>query len=154
MHSSAGEDADPDDDVNQDVLSDGLGAAANGRGQLNPMIVVQGRVFTIENGDPAEVDSINFTELLNGLTGLNATGKVMYPGSTTGQSFDNEICSPYIITWHVDLSCNVISAETFDNLCKEMKEVYNKSSDLKAKGSRKLVAREYVVNSTYVVPLA
>jgi len=47
VHSSAGMDNNPTDDMNADLLADGLGGAANGRGLLNPMIVVQGQIFQI-----------------------------------------------------------------------------------------------------------
>ena len=75
------------------------------------------------------------------------------PRSTTGQSHDNSVCSPYSITWHVDKDCHQVgillerrrllegqlaaslvstdcfagqvSPESFDNLCKQMKETYN-----------------------------
>merc|ERR1711939_889200 len=62
-----------------DLLADGLGGAANGRGQLNPMIVVQGQVFQIVNGG-AEYD-----DMLHAWPSTVTNGK-MYMGSTTGQS--------------------------------------------------------------------
>ena len=74
--------------------------AANGRGLLNPMIVVQGQIFQIVNG-AATVD-----DMLHGWTVVGHDNSVMYPGSTTGQSHDNEVCSPYSITWHVDKDCH------------------------------------------------
>ena len=120
------------DDMNADLLADGLGGgpgmslsavtsggsslhawppvllfsvciragAANGRGLLNPMIVVQGQIFQIVNG-AATVD-----DMLHGWTVVGHDNSVMYPGSTTGQSHDNEVCSPYSITWHVDKDCH------------------------------------------------
>ena len=119
------------DDVNADLLADGLGGerrmlisavtssgsrllhsgfavfrahagAANGRGLLNPMIVVQGQIFQIVNG-AATVD-----DMLHGWTVVGHDNSVMYPGSTTGQSHDNEVCSPYSITWHVDKDCHQV----------------------------------------------
>jgi len=48
--------------------------------------------------------------MLDGWTVVNPTDSVMYPGSTTtGQSHDNEVCSPYAIA-------------SFDNLCKQIEE--------------------------------
>ena len=76
--------------------------AANGRGLLNPMIVVQGQIFQIVNG-AATVD-----DMLHGWTVVGHDNSVMYPGSTTGQSHDNEVCSPYSITWHVDKDCHQV----------------------------------------------
>merc|ERR1712063_52166 len=45
-----------------DLMNDGLGGAANGRGLLNPMVVVQGQVFQLVNG-ATDVD-----DLLHGWT--------------------------------------------------------------------------------------
>ena len=71
-------DADDTDDVNADNLADGLGSAANGRGLLNPMIVVQAQIFQIVNG-AATVD-----DMLHGWTVVGHTDSVTYSGSTTG----------------------------------------------------------------------
>ena len=54
----------------------------------------------------------------------------------------------------MDKDCHAVSPESFDHLCKQMKEVYNFESDFKPKGSRKLVDAKYVVKSEFVVPLA
>lgn len=148
VHSSAGVDANDDPTINADNLADGLGGAANGRGILNPMIVVQGQIFQIVAGG-ASVD-----DLLHGWTVVGHTNSVMYSGSTTGTSHDNDVCSPYAITWHVDKDCHQVSPESFDNLCKQMKETYNMDVDLKPHGSRKLVASQYVVKDEFVKPLA
>ncbi|CAE7549300.1 unnamed protein product [Symbiodinium sp. CCMP2592] len=141
VHSSAGMDNNATDDMNADLLADGLGGAANGRGLLNPMIVVQGQIFQIVNG-AATVD-----DMLHGWTVVGHDNSVMYPGSTTGQSHDNEVCSPYSITWHVDKDCHQVSPESFDNLCKQMSEAYGMYADLYPHGSRKLVSSQYVVKS-------
>merc|ERR1712187_429731 len=55
-----------------DLMDDGLGGAANGRGILNPMIVVQGQVFQIVNGG-SEVN-----DLLHGWTTVDHSNAVMY----------------------------------------------------------------------------
>eukprot|EP00490_Sorites_sp_Unknown_P017687 CAMPEP_0114671676 /NCGR_PEP_ID=MMETSP0191-20121206/41534_1 /TAXON_ID=126664 /ORGANISM="Sorites sp." /LENGTH=379 /DNA_ID=CAMNT_0001932033 /DNA_START=45 /DNA_END=1184 /DNA_ORIENTATION=- len=148
VHSSAGMDADATDGVNADDLADGLGGAANNRGLLNPMVVVQGQVYQIVAGGPSVDD------LLHGWTVVGHQNSVMYPGSTTGQSWDNSVCSPYAITWHVDLECHQVSPESFDNLCKMMKETYSMDSDLHPHGSRILVDSQYVVHQDFVKPLA
>ena len=122
--------------------------AANGRGILNPMVVVQGQVYQIVSGGPTVDD------LLHGWTVVGHENSVMYPGSTTGQSWDNSVCSPYAITWHVDKECHQVSPESFDNLCKVMKETYNMEADLYPHGSRKLVDSKFVVTAEYVKPLA
>ncbi|CAJ1430903.1 unnamed protein product [Effrenium voratum] len=147
VHSSAGMDANETDDVNADNLADGLGGAANGRGLLNPMIVVQAQIFQIVNG-AATVD-----DMLHGWTVVGHTDSVMYSGSTTGTSHDNSVCSPYAISWHVDKACHQVSPESFDNLCKQMRETYGMDGDLYPHGSRILVDKQHVVQSQYVVPL-
>jgi len=148
VHSSAGRDNNPADAINADLLADGLGGAANGRGLLNPMVVVQGQIFQIVNG-AADVD-----DMLHGWTVVGHENSVMYPGSTTGQSHDNEVCSPYSITWHVDKDCHQVSPASFDMLCKQMKETYGMEDDLYPHGSRMLVDPMYVVKSEFVKPLA
>jgi len=150
VHSSAGFDAEAllEADMEQaDLLADGLGGAANGRGLLNPMVAVQGQVFQIVNGGATHDD------MLHAWVGERADA-VMYAGSTTGQSHDNEVCSPYAITWHVDKTCWKVSPESFDNMCKMMKEEYNMEADLYPHGSRKILDPKFVVPSAYVKPLA
>jgi len=147
VHSSAGyNSSDLPSDV--DGIDDGLGGAANGRGLLNPMVVVQGQVFQIVNGGQ-EVD-----DMLHGWTVVPPSSSVMYPGSTTGQSHDNEICSPYSITWHVDKACHQVSPASFDKLCQQMKDTYSMEADLTPHGSRKIVDPKYVVKAEYVQALA
>jgi len=148
VHSSAGYHASEIVDASQDAMDDGLGGAANGRGQLNPMVAVQGQVYQIVNG-AAAVD-----DLLHGWTVVGHTDSVMYAGSTTGPSHNNEICSPYAITWHVDKACHQVPPESFDNLCRQMSELYQLENDLYPHGSRMIVAPAFVVESQYVTPLA
>jgi len=154
VHSSAGYNPDDTTMADEDLLADGLGGAANGRGLLNPMVTVEGQVFLLVNGDDAPTDmlmnSVNAPFVKNG----EFDDAVMYHGSTTGPSHDNEVCSPYAITWHVDKRCNKISAESFDNMCKVMKETYNMEADLYSHGSRKILDPKWVVPAEYVVPLA
>ena len=145
VHSTAGVDANPEDDSNSDDLSDGLGGAANGRNQLNPMIVVEALIVHIVQGAPAR-------DLFNGWDSVNHDNSVIYSGSTTGTSHDNVKCSPYVITWHVNRECIQVPPESFDELCRVLKVEYNKTVDIAPQGSRILVDPQYVVNSTYVYP--
>jgi hypothetical protein len=131
-----------------DGIDDGLGGAANGRGLLNPMVVVQGQVYQIVN-NASEV-----ADMLHAWTVVGHDNAVMYPGSTTGQSHDNSVCSPYSITWHVDKACHRVSPASFDNMCKMMKERYGLEVDLYPHGSRKILDPKYVVKSEFVKPLA
>lgn len=147
VHSSAGysdEDLDGIDGV--DPIDDGLGGAANGRGILNPMIVVEALVFQIVQG-AEDLDAFHGWQ-----TVADHKRSVMYQGSTTGTSYNNTICSPYSITWHVDKTCHRISPKGFDDLCKGMDEVYGLKEDLKAKDSRVLLNRKWVVKDEFVVP--
>ena len=65
VHSTAGVDANSSDDSNSDDLSDGLGGAANGRNQLNPMIVVEGLIVHIVQGSLSLFDLLNGWDLVN-----------------------------------------------------------------------------------------
>jgi len=146
VHSSAG-----DTEVG---LSDGLGAAAGGtRGLLNPMVAVQAQTFVLVNdsGDSLLQDN----DLLHGWGHTDHRNALMYTGSTTGSSFDNDqSCSPYTISWHVDLDCHAISAESFDNMCKDMSELYGLVKDLAPHSSRVLVDASLVVPASEVYELA
>jgi len=136
--------------ANAERMSDGLGGAANGRGMLNPMVVVQAQIFQIVNDANAPADD----DMLHGWSHItHDANTVMYSGSTTGPSHNNAVCSPYAITWHVDKKCRKISAASFDGLCQQMKEKYNMKSDLHPHGSRIIVDTKWVVKDTEVVPL-
>jgi len=148
VHSSAGYDAEDLKNADKDLMDDGLGGAANGRGQLNPQVVVQGQVFQIVQG-AATID-----DMLHGWTVVGHDKSVMYSGSTTGPSHNNQVCSPYVITWHVDLMCHQVSPESFDNLCKQMNDIYKLQGDLFPHGSRKIVDKAFVVPADHVKPLA
>lgn len=154
VHSSAGW---SDEDIAQsskgtdEKMQDGLGGAANGRGMLNPMVVVQAQVYQIVQG--AQV----IDDMLHGW--LNETIRkksscVMYAGSTTGPSNTNEFCSPFTVTWHVDKDCHQVSPESFDNLCKQMWDDYKLDLDRAPHGSREIVSADHVVKSEYVKALA
>lgn len=152
VHSSAGySSADLEGAADIDAVSDGLGGAANGRGILNPMIVVQGVVFQIGDAGTGVIDSGDLWDFW--ASNVNPTADaVMYAGSTTGQSHDNEVCSPYHITWHTSVKCYTVTPQVFDNMCKHMIESYNMEVDLYPHGSRKLVDTTYVVSKEYVFP--
>ena len=65
-----------------------------------------------------------------------------YIGSTTGTTRDNTMCSMYApITWQMDRKCHQVSAWSFDQMCKAMKNnADDMSADLHAHGARELVA--------------
>jgi len=143
VHSSAapGTDGSPQ-------LSDGLGAAAGGGLLANPTVAVEAMVYQIVND--AAFDQANLTYGWDTVTHSNANS-VMYPGSTTGTSYDNTYCSPYTISWHVDLRCHKVSAKSFDAMCKYMKDNYKMVADLAPHNSRKLLSENWVVPSSEVV---
>jgi hypothetical protein len=148
VHSSAGYHPSEIVNADQDAMDDGLGGAANGRGLLNPMVAVQGQVYQIVQG------AATVNDLLHGWTVVGHQNSVMYTGSTTGPSHNNQVCSPYVITWHVDKACHQVSPESFDNLCRQMQELYQLENDLYPHGSRIILDPAWVVETQYVVPLA
>jgi len=84
---------------------------------------VEGQVFTVVNDDAYDMD-LNMGGAIKDADHGLWTDVAMYTGSTTGQSRDNDgYCSQYTpITWQVDRKCHMISAKSFDGLCKEMLE--------------------------------
>jgi len=116
---------------------------------VHKTVGVQGQVFTVVNSDDDEYQN---DDLWAHAWMDEATGKwtdvAKYVGSTTGTSRDNEVCSFYSpITWQVDRTCHMISAKSFDKLCKRMKENSmfgdDMSHDLYPHGSRELVNDEW-----------
>ena len=85
---------------------------------------VQGQVFTVVNSDAPEHQ---YDDLMAGAWMDATNGKwddvAIYVGSTTGTSRSDETCSMYApITWQMDRKCHIISAKSFDNMCKQMLE--------------------------------
>jgi hypothetical protein len=109
-------------------------------------IGVQAQVFTIINDE-----EYFYPNLFGGMIvdGEKGTDIAKYTGSTTGTARNNEICSPFTpITWQVDRKCHLISASSFDEMCREMKmQADNMNDDLYAHGSRELVDDEHAANN-------
>jgi len=109
-------------------------------------IGVQAQVFTIVNNE-----SYYYPDLLRGMIVDGAYGAdiAKYTGSTTGTSRDNTMCSRYTpITWQVDRTCHLISASSFDKLCKDMlSQRDDMSMDVYPHGSRELVADHLAANN-------
>ena len=127
--------------------------AAQGRGLQNPMIVVEAMVYHIVNDNSAQY---TYDDLVHGwdLEGLQGSDRVMYAGSTTGNSFNNTVCSPYAVTWHVDRACHAVSAASFDQMCCTMRDTYGMNADLQPHPSRLLLDPEWVATPEEVLPLA
>jgi len=117
-------------------LSAGLGGAFDT--QNNPSVTVRAQVYHIVNDNSGVYDR---NDLLDGWDATAAaTDSVTYSGSTTGRSYNNaDSCSPYQITWQVDRKCHLISAKSFDAMCKKMKEQYAMDADAEPHSSRDLV---------------
>jgi len=109
-------------------------------------IGVQAQIFTIVNNE-----SYYNPDLIRGavVDGEMWQDVAKYTGSTTGTSRNNEICSRYTpITWQVDRKCHLISASSFDKLCKDMgMQKDDMSGDFYAHGARELVATHLVANN-------
>ena len=111
-------------------------------------IGVQSQTFTVINDE-----AYYYPDLFKGMIVDPATNKgtdmAKYTGSTTGTSRDNKICSRYTpITWQVDRTCHLISASSFDKLCKDMlANPDDMSSDVYPHGSRITTADRITANN-------
>jgi hypothetical protein len=121
---------------------------------LPGQIGVQGQVFVVVNDEdyyyPDMLRGMIITDAnaigTNGIMGKEVTA---YTGSTTGTSRDNTICSAYgPITWHVDRKCHLISASSFDKMCKDMLEQGDDmSNDIYPHGAREVVSDALSANN-------
>ncbi|CAE6961745.1 unnamed protein product [Symbiodinium natans] len=129
-------------------ISDGLGGALNRT--VNPKIIVRGQVCRIiYNQSLTDVDA-DYNDFVHRWRQPAFGNAVRYIGSTTGTDFNNSVCSPLEVNWHVDMNCCTLSAQTFDRLCEEMAgEGLDK--DLAPKPSRELVSRE--ISAAVAFPL-
>ncbi|CAE7835505.1 unnamed protein product [Symbiodinium sp. CCMP2592] len=132
-------------------IFNGLGQAFNR--SKNPTAIVRGQVCRIINDerlrteDQIEEDYNNFIEQWREPYLGDA---VRYVGSTTGPSYNNEVCSPLQVNWHVDTKCCTLTAQTMDRTCQRMAEL-GLTTDLAPHGSRELVDRAY--SSVVAYPL-
>jgi len=102
-------------------------------------IGVQAQVFTIVNDEDYYYPNLMWGMIVDGDYGAEIT---KYTGSTTGTSRSNTLCSAYTpITWQVDRKCHLISASSFDRMCREMKAQRDDLEiDTHPHGSRELVS--------------
>jgi len=149
VHSSAGYNKTHLEHASTEDIDDGLGGAASGRGIRNPTIAVEAMtMFIVEDDQEGFNESIMF-----GWSTMPNRSAISYMGSTTGESHNNKICSPYVVTWHVDLTCHNVKASAFDEMCRQMKENFTMTEDLKPHGSREIVSGDFVVKSEYIKQL-
>jgi hypothetical protein len=116
------------------ILTDGLNDAF--ALNTNPFIVVQSQALLLVSDDAFDDDNLRW-----GMT--NFTDMADYVGSSTGTSYSNENCSPLSISWHVDRKCRMLSASSFDNMCRIMNEVHGMFEDLEPAKPRVLVRPQW-----------
>ncbi|CAE6941653.1 unnamed protein product [Symbiodinium sp. KB8] len=136
-----------DGDEGQLGITAGLGGAFTRTN--NADVIVRAQVCLIVN-DPSlndYVDAKNRT-FLEQWQQPPAGSAVRYVGSTTGTSYDDEVCSPVEVNWHVDQRCCTLSAQAMDNLCKDMIDA-GLEADVAPKGSRRPVDRRWVSDVTF-----
>jgi len=122
-------------------------------------IGVQGQIFTVINDDR---DEYSFDNLIAGMivdaNKQNGMGIdiAYYTGSTTGTTRNNVMCSRYTpITWQVDRKCHLVSAKSFDKLCKDMMAISkdlggdDMHDDLHPHGARETVLDELAANNQF-----
>ena len=109
-------------------------------------IGVQAQIFTIVNDEDYYYPDLFRGMIVEGERGTEITG---YTGSTTGTTRSNSVCSAYgPITWHVDRKCHLISASSFDKMCKDMLEqADDMSDDIHPHGSREHVSDTLSANN-------
>lgn len=108
-------------------------------------VVRSGLSTLIGDGVPDD-PSLEMPALMLGMQNEATADIAKYTGSSTGTSHNQEICSPFLVSWHVDRACNKVSASSFDTMCKTMKNVMGMSSDLYPHGSRILVDEDWVTS--------
>ncbi|CAJ1454551.1 unnamed protein product [Effrenium voratum] len=133
-------------------ITDGLGGALNRT--INPKVIVRGQACRIINNaslDTEEKIGADYADFLTQWRQPPLGQGVRYMGSTTGNSLDDEVCSPIEVNWHVDTKCCTLSAQAFDRTCKAM---YDEGlrEDLKPKGSRAPVSAAN--SATVIYPLS
>ncbi|GMH78665.1 hypothetical protein TL16_g07892 [Triparma laevis f. inornata] len=134
-------------------LSPGLGGAF----ELvnNPSVLVCGQPVVVINRVPNYDPSLSTFSITSPEYGGRTEGTVplkTYIGSTTGPSYNNEVCSPYEVSRTVDLACTEITAEAMDMVCKEMIDA-GLQVDTHPHKSRMLVNPMWVVPANEVVTI-
>jgi len=129
----------------------GLGSCVNDACK-DPKLRVETQVFTLVNDSRAMKfqDMIEAGQKVNGKYQAKlipaSTGKpVEFPGSTTGPSYNNEICSGFKVTWSVRPTCAKLDINSLGEWCK----AGNVFQEDHAHGVRKLVT-----NPKYLAPIA
>jgi len=128
----------------------GLGSCVNDTCK-DPKLRVETQVFTLVN-DPKAMKFQDMVEVGGKVNGHYqakmipaSTGKpVEFPGSTTGPSFNSEVCSGFKVTWNVRPQCAKLDINSLGTWCK----AGNVFQEDHAHGVRKLVS-----NPKYLAPI-
>jgi len=112
---------------------------------------VEGQVFTIVNSDDPMYQNY---DLVHGAWKDEShwVDVAKYVGSTTGTTRDNVVCSMYSpITWQVDRACHMVSAASFDAMCKTMLEMADETmkEEVYPHGARELVNSTWSSDTLY-----
>jgi hypothetical protein len=83
---------------------------------VNPQLRVEARVFLLTEGEDGALDFAEISDP-NQLDLPAAEDAVLYLGSTTGPSFDNDTCSPYQVTWNVSPHCQSLDLASLHDWC-------------------------------------
>ncbi len=98
----------------------------------NPQLKVVAQVFVLQKNG-----KLKFSE--SPISHSDST--VVYTGSTTGPSWNNNHCSPLEVTWDVKKTCDTLDIDAFSNWCSN-----NKYKEQHAHGVRKLVTSEALLS--------
>lgn len=118
----------------------GLGSCLNDACK-NPQLRVETQVFLAVN-DPSAMDFLEFDHAAGMIDGFHqprslptGTGTpVEFLGSTTGTSYDNQVCSPFQVSWSVRPMCARVDIMSLHRWCEG-----NTSQEDHAHGVRQLV---------------
>jgi hypothetical protein len=114
-------------------------------------IGVQAQIYTVVNDGLGTSSPYHHDDLIDGMIVEGDFGRDMakYTGSTTGTSRSDLVCSRYTpITWQVDRTCHLISASSFDKLCKDMlAKRDDMHGDVHPHGSRETAESRLVANN-------
>lgn len=98
----------------------------------NPQLKVVAQIFVLQKNG-----KLKFAE--SPISHSDPT--VVYIGSTTGTSWNNNHCSPLQVTWDVKKTCDTLDIDNFSNWCSN-----NRYKDNHAHGVRKLVTSKALLS--------
>ncbi len=100
----------------------------------NPQLRVVAQVFVVQKGGKLKFpDTVPVS---------HKDPTVVYTGSTTGTSWNNNHCSPLQVTWDVKTTCDTLNIDDFSKWCSK-----NKYNDNHAHGVRDLVTKESLLSN-------